>query len=279
MSNYYIVALNKSGPRIVNLNNDILKEDEEKLHSIEYIDYITNKYDEEAFKKFLFNKKIIDNVYNPIYIVKSHLYKGNRKLKYYDLIFKSSYSDFLNKIALTTIRNRAITYGDAARLLDIFEHFYFNDEEFNQLSQESLNEHQVNRLMKDINNKSSNELNYTTLRNIISALYQYEKHHTYEYYAYNNYKREDYENEILHLLPKENKSNVKKVIERYDFETLDKIKHDKWDNEKAQKLFENNAFSIEMLSTLTLEDLYRAGFIDYLEYERIRIEKESKFHK
>ena len=53
MNNYYIVALNKDGVKLVELNNSMLNESEDKLHNLAYIDSITSQYDEEVFRRFI----------------------------------------------------------------------------------------------------------------------------------------------------------------------------------------------------------------------------------
>ena len=58
-NNYQIVALNNS-PRLINLDNNVLKEeDANKLTEIAYIDHITARYSEEVFRHFLYKKGYI----------------------------------------------------------------------------------------------------------------------------------------------------------------------------------------------------------------------------
>ena len=207
------------------------------------------------------------------------MYKGNKVLKFYDLIFKNIMQEYLNKITITTLRNRALTYGDVKRIIDMFIDNYTNNDEYRALADEALNSHQVEHLKKDFMKKTNDDLNYTTLRQIISSEYQLERHKTYEEYVLNNYRKEDYEKEIIKLLPKNKKDEFTKDVKHYSKEQLDEIKHGKWDSEKAKEEVQRNTISRDTLSSMTLEDMYRAGIIDYVEYDQTRMEKENKFHR
>ena len=62
-------------------------------------------------------------------------------------------------------------------------------------------------------------------------------------------------------------------------EELKVIKQDEWDNAAAKEAYDNKRYAELNNYVLTLEDSYRAGLINYLEYENKRKEKENAYRK
>ena len=262
-NNYQIVALNNS-PRLINLDNNVLKEeDANKLTEIAYIDHITARYSEEVFRHFLYKKGYIKEEDTPIYLAKSRFFKGSKMLKYYDLIFKSEYNTVLNNIALATIRNRNLTLMDVSAILELFEKRYFNDVEYAQLAKEFIDEHTVNQIVRLLNGKEAKIPTYLECRNIISCMIQIDKEKTYENYILNNFKRDDYKEEVLKIMPQDGFVKVTKV-EQLTLEEIEKLKRTPWDNKEAEEVYKNG--NIVHPKYLNLEDKLRAGIISSIEY-------------
>ena len=307
--NYYLVALNFEEkdnysheiirqPRIINLNNDMLKEEDSKeLTNLAYIDNLTSKYEEGAMRRYLFDKGIIDNIYTPICLVRlSNGYNkdsfGNRKsenkIKYFSPIFKSKNSDLINNIALSTIRQRTLLLSDASYLLQKFYDLYIYDSEYAKIADYIIDEHDIKHLLNYKNylkDSKSNPIKYELLREVVSSFYEYEKNKNYIKFVEDVYAREDFTKNILEILPE--KINIKKTdlnpVQKLSKEDIEKIKNQDWDNQFAQENLniKNKDAKIDekTLLTLTLEDKLRAGIIDYNEYIRKIEETEIKFRK
>ena len=296
--NYYLVALNleedKMNPRIINLDNSKLQEDDEKeLTNIAYIDNLTSKYEEGVFRRYLYDKKILKDIYTPVFIVRfSNSYEkdnfGNRKtktsIKFYCPIFKSKDSELVNNIALTTIRQRNISISECSYLLQYFEALYYNNEEYRDIVNYVINDHDIKHLLNYkvyIKDTKSNPIKYTLLRDVVSTLYEFEKSKTFERFVNDVYGREDYIREIKSVLPE--KINVKKgdfkPVVRDSYENIERIKHEEWDNIDAKEQFKNSSIKERTLLTLTLEDKLRAGLIDANDYSNTKEKYETKFRK
>ena len=262
-SNYQIVALNNK-PRLINLDNNILREDDaSKLREIAYIDHITARYSEEVFRHFLLKKGYISEIDTPIYLAKEHMYKGQKMLKYFDLAFKSKYNTLLNNVALTTIRNRNLTFSDVYGILELFEKKYFNDNEYKELIDLYVNEHTINQIVRLLNGKDGKIPTYLDCRNIISCMIQIDKEKSFENYMLNNYKRDDYKEEVLKIMPKIGYEKVVGV-EELTLEEIEKLKKTPWDNKEAHEIYQNG--SLVHPKYLNLEDKLRAGIITSVEY-------------
>lgn len=296
--NYYLVALNleENGiqPRIINLNNDILKENDEKeLTNLAYIDNLTSKYDEAVFRKYLYEKEIIKNTFTPIFIVRlSTTYKkdsdGNSKkktnIKYYCPIFKSKDASLINNVALTTIRQRSLAFSDASYLLKYFEDLFYKSEEYRSIVEYIINEHDIKHLLNYeyyVKDKKSNPIKYSLLREVVSTLYEFEKSQSFEKFMGDVYGREESALNIIKILPeviKVKKSDLNPV-RRLSDEEIENIKNQEWDNKEAKKQFRGDTINERVLYTLTLEDRLRAGLIDGIEYSNTRENYETKFRK
>lgn len=304
--NYYLVALNISEPkypglenliptpRIINLNNDMLKvEDEKELTNLAYIDNLTSKYEEGVLRRYLFDKGIIDNLYTPLSIVrlsKSRVkdkFDNNKivdNIKYYSPIFKSKDSNLITNLAITTLRKRNLSVADSSYLLQKFNELYFNNLEIRKISHYIIDEHDLKHLLRYdeyIKDKKSNPIKYDLLRQVVSILYEYEKNKTFDKFVEDVYGRHDFTRKILDILPE--KIKIKKedygIVSRLNKEDLEKIKLENWDNEEAKEQFKSGRISEKTLLTLTLEDKLRAGVINWDEYIRNKEEKEIKFRK
>lgn len=296
--NYYLVALNleENGiqPRIINLNNDILKENDEKeLTNLAYIDNLTSKYDEAVFRKYLYEKEIIKNTFTPIFIVRlSTTYKkdsdGNSKkktnIKYYCPIFKSKDASLINNVALTTIRQRSLAFSDASYLLKYFEDLFYKSEEYRSIVEYIINEHDIKHLLNYeyyVKDKKSNPIKYSLLREVVSTLYEFEKSQSFEKFMGDVYGREESALSIVKILPeviKVKKSDLNPV-RRLSDEEIENIKNQEWDNKEAKEQFRGDTINERVLYTLTLEDRLRAGLIDGIEYSNTRENYETKFRK
>ncbi len=296
--NYYLVALNleENGiqPRIINLNNDILKENDEKeLTNLAYIDNLTSKYDETVFRKYLYEKEIIKNTFTPIFIVRlSITYKkdsdGNSKkktnIKYYCPIFKSKDASLINNVALTTIRQRSLAFSDASYLLKYFEDLFYKSEEYRSIVEYIINEHDIKHLLNYeyyVKDKKSNPIKYSLLREVVSTLYEFEKSQSFEKFMGDVYGREESALSIVKILPeviKVKKSDLNPV-RRLSDEEIENIKNQEWDNKEAKEQFRGDTINERVLYTLTLEDRLRAGLIDGIEYSNTRENYETKFRK
>ena len=296
--NYYLVALNleENGiqPRIINLNNDILKENDEKeLTNLAYIDNLTSKYDETVFRKYLYEKEIIKNTFTPIFIVRlSTTYKkdsdGNSKkktnIKYYCPIFKSKDASLINNVALTTIRQRSLAFSDASYLLKYFEDLFYKSEEYRSIVEYIINEHDIKHLLNYeyyVKDKKSNPIKYSLLREVVSTLYEFEKSQSFEKFMGDVYGREESALSIVKILPeviKVKKSDLNPV-RRLSDEEIENIKNQEWDNKEAKEQFRGDTINERVLYTLTLEDRLRAGLIDGIEYSNTRENYETKFRK
>ena len=296
--NYYLVALNleENGiqPRIINLNNDILKENDEKeLTNLAYIDNLTSKYDEAVFRKYLYEKEIIKNTFTPIFIVRlSTAYKkdsdGNSKkktnIKYYCPIFKSKDASLINNVALTTIRQRSLAFSDASYLLKYFEDLFYKSEEYRSIVEYIINEHDIKHLLNYeyyVKDKKSNPIKYSLLREVVSTLYEFEKSQSFEKFMGDVYGREESALNIVKILPeviKVKKSDLNPV-RRLSDEEIENIKNQEWDNKEAKEQFRGDTINERVLYTLTLEDRLRAGLIDGIEYSNTRENYETKFRK
>ena len=296
--NYYLVALNfenkEMKPRIINLNNNMLNEEDEKqLINLAYIDNLTSKYEEGVFRRYLFDKKIIDNLYTPVFVVrrarsfemdKSGHRKVKNSIKFYSPIFKSKDSSLINNLALTTLRQRTLDFSEASYLLNYFEALYYNNEEYRDIVRYIINEHDIKHLLNYkyyAKDKKSNPIKYNLLRDVVSSLYEFEKNKTFEKFMGDVYGRDNFIHEILSVLPE--KVNVKKAdlnpITNKTLDEIDKIKEEKWDNMDAKKQFQSDTIKDRDFRTLTLEDRLRAGLIDSVEYSN-RVERnETKFRK
>ena len=287
-NNYYIVALNENNARIVNLNNEILQEkNTNKLINIAYIDLITSKYDEKTFREHLLKKKIIDDYYTPIFIVhKTYSHDTNHpysktNIHYFNPIFKGKYSNYIDNIAITTLRNRLITVEDSGIFIILFSRLYYCNNELYDIANEIVGKETIDRVVayKEKPEKfKKSPINYIVIRNMLSSLLEYEKYSTYQNYMVNTYDKELYDDKIANILPK-NKVIKKQEIRNYSKEELNNIKNSKWDNELAKEEFSKPIINITILNTLTLEDRLRAGLIDELEYENTRKDKESKYRR
>ena len=296
--NYYLVALNiengKAQPRIINLNNEMLKEeDEKKLINLAYIDNLTSKYEEGSFRRYLFDKKIINNLYTPVFVVRrSRTYvmdkSGHRKvkssIKFYSPIFKSNDSSLINNLALTTLRQRSLDVSESSYLINKFETMFYNNEEYRDIVRYMINEHDIKHLLNYkyyIKDKKSNPIKYILLRDVVSTMYEYEKNKSFEKFMGDVYGREDYISEIISVLPE--KVSVKKSdlnpISKESLDQIDEIKSGTWDNENAKKQFIEGTIKEKDLMTLTLEDRLRAGLIDSIEFSNTRERNETKFRK
>lgn len=296
--NYYLVALNleENGiqPRIINLNNDILKENDEKeLTNLAYIDNLTSKYDEAVFRKYLYEKEIIKNTFTPIFIVRlSTTYKkdsdGNSRkktnIKYYCPIFKSKDASLINNVALTTIRQRSLAFSDASYLLKYFEDLFYKSEEYRSIVEYIINEHDIKHLLNYeyyVKDKKSNPIKYSLLREVVSTLYEFEKSQSFEKFMGDVYGREESALSIVKILPeviKVKKSDLNPV-RRLSDEEIENIKNQEWDNKEAKEQFRGDTINERVLYTLTLEDRLRAGLIDGIEYSNTRENYETKFRK
>ena len=269
--NYYLVALNleENGiqPRIINLNNDILKENDEK--------------------------EIIKNTFTPIFIVRlSTAYKkdsdGNSKkktnIKYYCPIFKSKDASLINNVALTTIRQRSLAFSDASYLLKYFEDLFYKSEEYRSIVEYIINEHDIKHLLNYeyyVKDKKSNPIKYSLLREVVSTLYEFEKSQSFEKFMGDVYGREESALNIVKILPeviKVKKSDLNPV-RRLSDEEIENIKNQEWDNKEAKEQFRGDTINERVLYTLTLEDRLRAGLIDGIEYSNTRENYETKFRK
>lgn len=296
--NYYLIALNieegKVKPRIINIDQDMLGEkDKKELTNLAFIDNLTSNYKEGDFRRYLFDKGVLKDLYTPVFVVRlSKSYKkdvnGNTlkktSIKYYSPIFQSNDSELINNLALTTIRQRSLTISDASYLLQYFESLYYNNEEYRDIVRYTINEHDINHLLnykEYIKNKKSNPIKYSLLREVVSTLYEFEKCSTFEKYMSDVYGREDSTRDIIKVMPEEisvKKSDLKPMSN----ETIEEIynkRYENWDNPKAKEQYEKGLFKDRELLTLTLEDRLRAHMISIDEFASIREQTEAKFRK
>ena len=296
--NYYLVALNleENGikPRIINLDNSMLQEDDEKeLTNLAFIDNLTSKYEEGTFRKYLLDKGVLKNIYTPVFVVRlSNSFEkdvfGNRKaktsIKFYCPIFKSKDSKLINNIALTTIRQRNLSISDSAYLLQYFEALYFNNKEYRDIVNYVINQHDIKHLLNYkhyIKDTKSNPIKYSLLRDVVSTMYEFEKSKTFDRFIEDVYDRDDYVKDIIRILPEKTKitKNDLNPISRATREEVEIIKNEPWDDIEAKEQFENNSIKERTLLTLTLEDKLRAGIIDANEYILSKEKYETKFRK
>ena len=296
--NYYLVALNfedrKINPRIINLDNSMLNEEDEKeLTNLAYIDNLTSKYEEGVFRRYLFDKGVIKNLYTPVFVVRySNTYelddsgkrKAKKSVKFYCPIFKSKDSSLINNLALTTIRQRSLALSDCAYLLHYFEDLFYKNEEFRSIASYVINEHDLKHLLNYeyyIKDKKSNPIKYSLLREVVSIMYEFEKNKSFEGFMNDVYAREDYIKEVMAVLP--DKINVKKSdlnpMSREIIDEVSEIRNTAWDNEAAKEQFDAGTINERDLRTLTLEDRLRAGLIDEIEYSNNKETYEAKFRK
>lgn len=296
--NYYLVALNledgKIVPRIINLDNTILKEEDEKeLTNLAYVDNLTAKYDEETFRRYLFDKGVLKDLNTPVFVVRhsrsSEMDKtGHRKpkasVKFFCPIFKSNDSSLINNLALTTIRQRSLTVSDASYLLKYFEDLFYSSDEFRHIASYIINEHDLKHVLNYeyyMKTKKTNPIKYSLLRDVVSTLYEFEKNKTYERFMLKVYAREDFIPEVLTILPKKitiRKANLKPVV-RQTIEQAEELKHTKLDNEAIKQQQETGTFKDRDVRTLTLEDQLRVGLIGPIEYINARETNEVRFRK
>ena len=282
--NFYLVALNEN-PRIINIDKEQLNvEDDKVLTNIAYIDKLTTNYEEGVFRRYLYDKKIIDKIYTPIFIVRSYKLNGKIGIKFYSVLFKKGNTDLIDNLATNILRQRELSISDASYLLNKFERMYFNNEDFHDIADYIINEHDINHLLnykQNYTDKKKNPIKYVLLRDVVSVFYEYEKNKSFEKYLMDVYDRDKYKTKIIKILPesiKVRKTDIDKVKYVTD-EEIKRIKNEKWDNVVAQEEFKNERISLKTVSLLTLEDRLRAGLITDNEYAMSREKFETKFRK
>ncbi len=275
--NYYIIAFNNN-LRIISLNNDMLREsDVSKLSNLAYLDLLTSNIEESKFRKYLLDNKIIDKIYTPIFIVKKYKYNGKYNIKFHNLIFKDNNSYLINNLALTDLRNRYISLRDCGYLLKKFGMEYCRDNKFKNIIDNIINSHEVDDLLNYQENKDKMDqrFRYSLLRDIVSSMQISDKYDSVYDYIMDTYKKVDYVDDIVtainsfeYNLP----NNYKKFISNNIGQRVlkeEELKITPWDNKKAQKHYQEGRFVDWEIQTLTLEDEYRYGFIDYSKYLRL----------
>lgn len=276
---YFLVALDEM-PRIINLDSEKLNEkNQSKLYNLAYIDYLVSNYEEKEIRDYLYKKNIIKFIDTPIFIVHPYNYREQLRIKFIDPIFYSNDNKYLETIALTTIRKRALSLKDTGYMLSIFEDKYYNDSRFQEFVQNMINHHDLKYLLEYRENKKNkntkDNISYNSARDVFNCLYQYSKHKIIDSYYLNTYGQSKFYDSVLRLIKNklENLDIKDDEIEDFDVRELP------WDNKKAQEYLKNNKYYIDIMNSLTLEDRYHAGLIDYNEYCIERREGERKFHK
>ena len=285
--NYYLVALNMDEdvmkPRVINIDLDV--EDEKELTNIAFIDELTSRYSEKQFRNHLIKNNILSNPNTPVFIVRRSTSQskvtdgnGNEKnkitIKYYSPIFKSTYSEFIPNLAISTLRKRNLNLEDSLYLLRTFCSLYKSNRNFREIANFILNSHDIKHLLdyaKSSTDKKINPIKYELLRDVVSALCEYDQCKDFEEFYSKVYRRQEFTNKILGILPKNYPREKLDKPVRESLEYVQELKRGKWDDPVAQAKInkdfkESNTFDIDHLH-LTLEDRLRAGLIsDYSNY-------------
>lgn len=286
---YFLVALDEI-PRIIHLDTEKLNEENSsKLYNIAYLDYLISRYDEKEIRDYLFKKGIIKYNHTPLFIVHPYTYRKKLIIKFMDPIFKSDDNIYLDNIALTTIRKRALSLSDVGYMLYVFEEKFYNDLKFQNFVHNMIDEHDLKYLLnyreRKRNGNYKRNISYNVARTAVNCIYQYDKCKSKDAYLLNSYGQYNFYDDTLRIIEKE-LENLK--IKDYELNEFD-VRKTPWDNKVAEKYlkeykFDRNTNSIDkhyidVINTLTLEDRYHAGFISYDDYLSEKQKGEKTFHK
>ena len=221
MDDYTLIALNNE-PSIISLSTKYMKErtnlDYLEHYKIEYIDFLTSRYDSNKLKEELLKNGKIDNLETELFIFRNHKFNGKIKTKFYPIISKEDLTDEYKKIITKKINGEIIKIEDMLSLLSSFYNKYRMDAEFKKIVDyyyTDLNEHTLKKL-RIIYSKMTDplkrqivkeeEVSYREVRKLFMLTMLYKKFKNFD--NYNNYLNE------AHVYENKNREKINKLIDK-----------------------------------------------------------------